>query len=200
MTPVLGSCQQILVVLYMDNLQMWQNADCFVWILCFCSQSLHRRISSPLPLLSSLLVLWLLLCGVQPRSSAELQLRAPLWWHLCAHADGGLSSGSPHDPEHPGYMGSRGFASPFSGGRNEGSACVPFLLQPNPSSRQELLGCTFCYTLPLLTAAETPWDMVYSLRGNSRASPEPSCWQISLLWDTSQTFSVFWGALVCPWD
>lgn len=138
--------------------------------------------------------------AVQARSSVELQVRDLLWWHLCGHADGGWFLGSPHHPEHPCCMGSSGFASCVSGGRNGGGACVPLLLQPNPSYRQELLGCTFCYTLPVLTAAETPRGMVYGLGGNSTASPEPSCWQISLHWDISQTFSVFWGALVCSWD
>lgn len=75
--------------------------------------------------------------AAQPRSSVEVQVRAPLWWYLlggtCAQAGGGLFSGGPPHPEHPCCMGSSGFAVQVSGGRSEGSACAPFLLQPNPS-------------------------------------------------------------------
>lgn len=193
MTPFLGSCQQLLAVLYMNNLQMQQNTGCFVWILWFSSQSLCHRISSPLPLLFILL-----LCSPGARWSCRSGFPSgdTCWGGKCASAGSGQFLGSRSHPEHPCCMGSSGFSPWVSGGRNEGSACAPFLLQPNPSYRQELLGSTFFYTLPLLPAAETSRDVFCSLGDNSRAPPEPSCWQISLLWETSQPFSVFWGALV----
>lgn len=77
--PFLGSCQQLLV-LFMNNLQMPQNTGCFVWILCFSSQSLRHRTSSPLPLLSMLL-----LSGPGARWScrSELLSGGTCWGAMC---------------------------------------------------------------------------------------------------------------------
>lgn len=153
---------------------------------------LQNFLTSPTPFGTLVAAPWLCSPG------AWWSFRAGLPSGIFVRAGGGLFSRSSDRPEHPCCMGSGGFAPRVSGGSNEGSACAPFLLQPTLSYRQELLGRIFCYILTLLPAAETSWDMVYGLGDNSRASPEPSCWQISWLWETSQPFSVFWGAPVCP--
>lgn len=198
---LLGSCQQLLSVLYTNNLQVWQKYRLFYLDpQFFLSVSpLQDFLTSPSPFhpFSALAAaLWLCSAGAAQRSCRAGLCCDDSCWRGGAHSGGGQFLGSPHPPEYMHCLGDSAFALWVSGRRNEG----PLKDQIKSLFKAGAVGEHFFFYILPLSAAEIRWGMVCSLEDSSRALPELRSWQISWHWEISQPFSVFWDTLVCPCD